>query len=474
MEFEPLVDDMIKKELKEQRIAGPFLYPPPGLIISPLGAVPKKEVGKIRIIHNLSHPKHDSVNSNIPYEYCTVEYELIDVCNNLVAKLGKGTLMAKGDLCSAFRLLRVCLSDLKFLGFVWKNLIYFDKMLPMGASVSCSQFEKLSCAIQWILINIFKVENMSHILDDFLFFGKASTDECKKSLQSFLLLAESIGLKVKPEKTVWPSTRVEMHGILFDSEKMIMTLPDDKVQKAKSLLDNLLKKRKAQLVQIQQLHGVLNFACRAVAPGRTFLRRISNLMKGASNPKHYIRINKEARKDFQAWIYFLDKFNATPILPPIAWTADVKWKLFSDASGRGFASVFGHKWFMGKFPEFWIPKSIAIKELTPIYLSFLIWINFFKNVKICFLVDNLSVVHILRSKTSKDPILMSMVRKMVVVAMLNNVMFSAVHIPGKHNVVADLISRFQTSKVRRVAPWLDEEPTKIPSTLLPWSLSRQK
>ncbi|MCP3933622.1 MAG: hypothetical protein GY705_31530, partial [Bacteroidetes bacterium] len=140
LEFEPLVDEMNKKELKENRIAGPFLYPPPGLIISPLGAVPKKEAGKIRIIHNLSHPLNNSVNSNTPSEYCTVEYELIDVCNNIVAKIGKGTLMSKGDLCSAFRLLRVCLSDLKFLGFVWKNLIYFDKMLPMGASVSCSQF----------------------------------------------------------------------------------------------------------------------------------------------------------------------------------------------------------------------------------------------------------------------------------------------------------------------------------------------
>ncbi|MCP3932809.1 MAG: hypothetical protein GY705_27365, partial [Bacteroidetes bacterium] len=273
---------------------------------------------------------------------------------------------------------------------------------------------------------------------------------------------------------VWPATQVEMHGILFDSISMTLSLPPDKVQKAKGLLDALFKKRKAKLVLIQQIHGVLNFACRAVPPGRTFLRRISNLMKGNSNPNHFVRINKEARKDFQAWIYFLDKFNSTPILPPIKWTVDVKWKLFSDASGRGFASVFGHKWFVGKFPNAWLSKSIAVKELTPIYLSFILWIRFFQNEKICFLVDNMSVVHILKSKTSKDPLLMAMIRKMVVVSMLNNVMFSAAHIPGKHNIVADLLSRFQTSKVRKVAPWLDEEETKVPANLLPWSLSRQK
>ncbi len=68
---------------------------------------------------------------------------------------------------------------------------------------------------------------MSHILDDFLFFGHPGTNECKKGLQSFLILADSLGLKVKPEKTVWPSTKVEMHGILFDTDAMTLSLPTD-------------------------------------------------------------------------------------------------------------------------------------------------------------------------------------------------------------------------------------------------------
>ncbi len=114
VEFASKVDEMLMLELKEGRIAGPFLVSPPGLIISPLGAVPKKEKGKIRIIHNLSHPLKNSVNYHIPRHYCEVEYELIDVCCSIVFSLEKGCLMGKGDLCQAFRLLRVALSDLKF------------------------------------------------------------------------------------------------------------------------------------------------------------------------------------------------------------------------------------------------------------------------------------------------------------------------------------------------------------------------
>ncbi len=85
---------------------------------------------------------------------------------------------------------------------------------------------------------------------------------------------ESLSVPVKKEKTVTPSTSVEMHGIQFDSIAMTLSLPPDKVKKALLLLDEVFKKRKVQVKQIQQIHGFFNFACRAVPPGRTFLRRL--------------------------------------------------------------------------------------------------------------------------------------------------------------------------------------------------------
>ncbi len=49
--------------------------------------LPKKEKVKMRIIHNLSFHLNDSVNSNIPHEYCAVENELNDVCCSIVASI---------------------------------------------------------------------------------------------------------------------------------------------------------------------------------------------------------------------------------------------------------------------------------------------------------------------------------------------------------------------------------------------------
>ncbi len=111
-----------------------------------------------------------------------------------------------------------------------------------------------------------------------------------------------------------------------------------------------------------------------------------------------------------------------------------------------------------------------MKEVTPIYLSFLIGAPRLKNSRIIFMVDNLSVVNVLKSKTARDPMLLSMVRKMVVVSMLNNILFSSSHLPGKFNVVTDALSRFQVKKTKRLDPWLQENPVEIPCNLFPWSM----
>ncbi|MCP3932123.1 MAG: hypothetical protein GY705_23875, partial [Bacteroidetes bacterium] len=269
---------MLSKEMLLGRIAGPFDQLPQDLIVSPLAAVPKKEVGKIRIIHNLSFPLNDSVNSNIPRDFCFVEYELIDTCIQIVANLGRHCLMSKCDLCSAFRLLRCSVLDLHFLGFRWKEKFFFDLVLPMGLSISCSKFEKLSCALQWICLNKLNVKHMSHILDDFLFFGPQNSRDCELAQKSFLALADSVGLAIKEEKTVLPSTQVELHGILFNSDSMTVSLPPDKVIKAKLLLKQVEKSKSITLLKLQQIHGFLNFAVRAIPQGRCFLRRISDLL----------------------------------------------------------------------------------------------------------------------------------------------------------------------------------------------------
>ena len=102
--------------------------------------------------------------------------------------IGVGCQVAKADLKDAFRIIPVCPLDYHLLGFTFQTKFYFDMCLPMGCSVSCQIFEALSCALQWICINKFRVSSMSHILDDFIFFGPPHSGQYQFNLDAFFNL----------------------------------------------------------------------------------------------------------------------------------------------------------------------------------------------------------------------------------------------------------------------------------------------
>ena len=89
------VNDKIDSELLSGRVEGPFDNPPfPNYISSPLGLIPKKEPGEFRLIHDLSFPKASSVNTCIPREASTVQYESLDYFLQLVKSHGRKCLIA--------------------------------------------------------------------------------------------------------------------------------------------------------------------------------------------------------------------------------------------------------------------------------------------------------------------------------------------------------------------------------------------
>ena len=462
---------MIHKELSLGRIAGPFkTLPFDNFVISPLGLVPKKETGKYRIIHDLSFSKSDSVNLFISDAEATVQYESLDDIVKIVKMYGQFSLIAKTDIEEAFRLLPMHPDDYHLLGFsLGNNAYYYDKCLPMGLKLSCSYFEKLSCALQWIMVNKFSCPGVSHILDDFIFVGPPSSDICSKSLNDFLKLCEHLSVPIKHSKTCYPATEQIAHGIIIDTAKMETRLPSDKISKLRSLLQSFKFKCKCTLRDLQSLIGYLNFACKAVIPGRAFKRRISNLTIGVTKPHHHIRLTKEFRADVKVWLSFIDVFNGRSMFLEDEWEVASKLNFTTDASGFACAGFSGNAWFYCEFPESWKAHSIAVKELCPIVIGIALWGNKMKNRKVVLHSDNMSVVDVLNKQSARDPLLMNLVRQLVLSALVNNILFKCKHIPGIKNKVADHLSRSQFQAARVILPSLDQVPSNIPAHLLPWN-----
>ena len=184
-----IVLNKINKEISLGRYMGPFDYPPlPNFVSSPLGLVPKKEQGKFRVIHDLSFPKSDSVNMHILPESSSVSYQNIETVIKLVQKNKHNCLMAKADIEDAFRLIPIYPADHHLLGFTWNQKYFYDTCLPMGCSSSCQIFERFSSAIQWLMTYHYKVNDISHLLDDFFFIGPQHSELCSSALKKLLRL----------------------------------------------------------------------------------------------------------------------------------------------------------------------------------------------------------------------------------------------------------------------------------------------
>ena len=110
---------MLQKELAHNRISVPFRDPPfPVFRSSPLGLVAKTTPGEFRLIHNLSYPEGDSVNSSIPDQYKRVQYESMDDLIALVLQAGPGSKISKCDIQGAYRNIPILPACYHILGFM--------------------------------------------------------------------------------------------------------------------------------------------------------------------------------------------------------------------------------------------------------------------------------------------------------------------------------------------------------------------
>ena len=465
-----IVQQKIDEEIASGRVLGPFPDPPcEPFICSPLALVPKNEKGSYRLIHNLSFPPENSVNSGIDRSDSQVVYDSIDTVISLVKHSGLNALMAKTDITNAFCLMPIHVDDRSLLGFTWLSgngsIQYFmDCCLPMGLSSSCQFFECFSSALQWVMTEKYGA-SMSHILDDFFFVGPGGSNKCSADLSTFISICSDIGIPLKKEKTVWPTTSLIIYGIEIDSVNMVSRLPEQKVIKIRMLLHEFSKRKKVKLRQLQSLLGLLNFATGCVVPGSAFLRRLYDLTVNVQCPDFFVRLNKEARADLIAWELFMDGFNGKRMFLSDDWLVSDALQLYTDAT-KGFAAVFGTQWFMHAWPEDFHLFHINILELFPIVLAVEIWGEKMSNQRILFLSDNEATVFVLNKMSSKDPVMMKLVRRLVVAAMRHNIMFCSKHVPGKTNYVADNLSRFQLQEANQWAPWLDRDQCTLPTAFL--------
>ena len=464
-----VIGEYLANEVALGRVAGPFSSPPiSNLHVSSFGVIPKKnQPGKWRLIVDLSSPVGGSVNDGIDPDEFSLQYVRLDEIITMISLYGKGAKMAKFDVEAAYRNIPVHPSDRFLLGMKWDNHYFVDLALPFGLRSAPYIFNTVADMVEWMLMNNHGVSELKHYLDDFITVGPPDSDQCQVNLDTAMSVCQGVGLPLHPKKCEGPATSLVILGIELDSVNQTARLPIQKHSALRELLVSWEHRTWCNRHQLESLIGHLHHAAKVCWPGRAFIRRMIDLLRCFRRQDHPIRLNREFHKDLQWWLQYTAEWSGVCfwLFPGMSAVSDLE--VTSDAAGAvGYGAIFQDQWFNGCWFPSQLDHSIAYKELFPIVLAAHVWGPCWSQKHILFRSDNQAVVAILNSRSSRDPVLMHLVRNLLMSAARFNFTFKAEHLPGKQNGITDALSRFHWQDFRQLAPYAQPSPVPIPMELL--------
>ena len=414
---------------------------------------------------DLSHPAGCSINDGIPKDLCSLTYITVDTAINHIITLGPGTLLAKVDIKSAFRLLPVHPADRHLLVMRWKKQLYIDTCLPFGLRSAPKLFNILADFLAWIL-NQQGVSPVLHYLDDFLTMGQADSATCHNNFTTIQQTCQKLGIPLALEKLEGPSHSLTFLGIEIDTIHMEARLPQDKLSRISKQLTSWLGKRKATKREILSLVGSLQHASKVVRPGRTFTARMYSTAARVKELYHFTRLNKDFQSDLHWWYTFINNWNGLSFLRLAQHQPTFDYQIQTDASGAwGCGAFFGSQWFQLPWPAEWSTVGIMAKELVPIVISCAIWGPSLTRKRTEFQCDNMSLVTAINKGSAKDTTVMHLLRCLWFFTALFDIDIKATHIPGINNEAADMLSRNQSKRFLIAHPHASKFPTPLPATL---------
>lgn len=477
------VTAVIDADVLAGKKAGPFDEPPLAhFVVSPIGAVPKKNSTKVRVIHNLSHPFHgDSVNAGIRDQHFPLSS--FGHAARAVRKLGRGCFLVKLDVEAAYKQVPVRREDWHLLGFKWRGKFYFERVLPFGLKSSCRLWELFAAALHHILENCLECGDRGgrfviHYVDDFLFVVKWR-EEAATFRDMALATCADLGLPMAADKTEGPVTKLTFLGIELDTELMQARLPPVRLAELQQLTQDWGRKETASVKELQSLTGTLQFAVCVVRPGRFFLRRIithmTRIRRIARTEMARFPITEAVRADIAWWCEFLPSFTGHSLLYEYEWTQAKRIELFTDACEIGYGGVHGNRWFAGAWSSDVLAHahrrrrvSMPFLELFALVLAAAAFGGQWEAKKITFRCDCSPVVDVIKEGRSAKPEMMHLLRILQMTAARCGFDFRAEHIPGAENDAADTLSRHGDCPAFRVlCPQADMMPTPVPHIPLP-------
>jgi hypothetical protein len=210
------------------------------------------------------------------------------------------------------------------------------------------------------------------------------------------------------------------------------------------------------LREFQKLQGWVNWALNVFPHLRPALCESYQKLVGKARPNASIRVNSTMRRELQWFIHHVEISDGIHMLKSVEWSPYDRMATtligYADASGSGMGI-----WFPGEYAGYQshLPSE-GPQDLIFFYEALAICSAFFLGAefgcdRIAIYSDSTNAVDMFSSLSAK-PIYNTILIAAVDLAVDRALSTKVYYVPGKQNVIADYLSRFQNAKALQLAP----------------------
>lgn len=455
-EAHAFITELIQKEIAEGKYIKSHSKPHN---VHAIGAVPKKDK-TYRPITDCKRPVSISVNNYMNNTHQQFTFSTVDDVTEMITQ---GCYMSSIDISAAYRSISIHPNDWDHQGIAWYGedgmQYYKDTRLCFGVKCAPYIFTKIS---QFIVrcMNRRGFMNVIGYIDDF-WIAEPTYQRCAQGQLALISLLGDLGFRVSWAKCVSPSTSIRYLGIVFNSNDMTLSLPEDKMQKLNTEIQFFKQKDRATKHQLQRLCGILAHASKVVYGGRTFSRRVIELLRKLPDRNVRLKLSSEFKKDLAWWENYAKYFNGHATMVKHHYSQETK--IYTDASKSGYGVVTHNgDWMAGYFDCSLIPRgledlnsnhchwenfelndefNINVAELIPVWLAVQRHSQTWRNRLVRCVTDNTQVMGAINKGRSLNNHNMTLLRKIFWASVENNFHLVSSHIEGINNFLPDALSR---------------------------------
>lgn len=338
----------------------------------------QKPNGKMRFILNLKQLN----------KFIDTEHFKIEDLRTAVKLISKNCYMASLDLKDAYFFVKIHPSSRKYLRFNWDNKTYEFNAMPFGLSTAPYLFTKIMKPVVKLLRSAGYLSTI--YLDDLFLLGRTYR-ECLENIHMTKKLLISLGFIINEAKSnLVPSTTCKFLGFLLNSNKMQVTLPDDKKTRVKSELKNFMALKRCKIRKFAQIVGLLISICPATEYGLLYTKQLERSkflsLNGSDDYDKYMNISSSLLPDLQWWLKAIE--NSASSIKHDSYVIEI----FSDASTTGWGASCNGETASGQWSETERTKHINFLELLAAFIALKIFAKQLTNCQILLRVDNSTAI----------------------------------------------------------------------------------